>query len=165
MGGKDLLLLIYRYLFWWRKILLHVNQEHTCKHKNVITPHSFVPTVPSDILTVLRGSVCAEQVYITVNIVNVLDWRGRPRQSNPLHNIKWKYAGFLLMDNFKINFQKRNKQTKRFMNPNLTLFIIIIVIIIIVIIVIQIIYFHCLFFDYITWILIWILLSQLWIYF
>lgn len=59
---------------------------------------------------------------------------------------------FLLMDNFKRNFHKRNKQTKKFMNPNLTLFILIIVIIIIiVIIVIQIIYFHCLFFfDYIT---------------
>lgn len=55
----------------------------------------------------------------------------------------------LLMDNFKGIFTKETSQQKRFMNPNLTLFIMIIVIIIII--VIQIIYFHCLvFFYYIT---------------
>lgn len=45
--------------------------------------------------------------------------------------------------------QKKQANKKRFMNPNLTLFILIIVILIII--AIQIIYFHCLvFFYYIT---------------
>lgn len=66
-------------------------------------------------------------------------------RGNPVCNINENMLDFfLLMDNFKGIFTNEREQTKRFMNPNLTLFIIIIVIIIVI--VIQIIYFHCLFF-------------------
>lgn len=132
-------------------MVLPVSQVHTCKHKNVIAPHSFIPT---DSLT-----DCAVVQYvldINCEYCRCVRTKGVSQTEQPLPNINEICWIFFLL----FLFPKKQTNKKRSMKPNLTLFIIIIIVILIII-VIKIIYFHCLvFFYYITCCILWILLSK-----
>lgn len=131
-------------------VVLPVSQVHTCKHKNVIAPHSFIPT---DSLT--DCAVVQYVLNINCEYCRCVRTKGVSQTEQPLPNINeicWIFFSPFL-------FEKKQAKQKRSMKPNLTLFIIIIVILIII--VIKIIYFHCLvFFYYITCCILWILLPK-----